>query len=103
MRADLLLVQNIKALLAARRQDQLELAMWVGHSGPWLTKVLAEDRGVRLKDLDRIADFFGIATYQLLAPGLGALTERRRGERRSGRERRAGLDRRRHSSKDRLP
>ena len=47
------------------------------------------ERGVPLKHLDRIADFFGIATYQLLQPGISPLTERR-----SGRERRTGHDRR---------
>ena len=42
-----------------------------------------------LKYLDRIADFFGIATYQLLQPGISPLTERR-----SGLDRRLGRDRR---------
>lgn len=39
---------------------------------------------------DRIADFFGVETYQLLQPGVASLTERRKAERRNGRERRVG-------------
>lgn len=97
LRASLLLLQNIRDLLARRRQDQRDLAMWVGHHETWLSKILNEDRSVRLKDLDKIADFFGLEPYQLFSPGISPLTERRRGERRSGRERRAGHDRRQPS------
>lgn len=94
MRTDLLLVANIRSLLHARGQDQRALASWVGHHETWLSKVMREDRGVRLKDLDRIADFFGISVHQLLAPGVSTVSERRRGPRRSGRERRNPVDRR---------
>lgn len=94
MRTDLLLVNNIRTLLQTRGQDQRALASWVGHHETWLSKVMREDRGVRLKDLDRIADFFGISVHQLLAPGVSPVTERRRGQRRSSRERRSSLDRR---------
>lgn len=104
MRADLLLSQNIRSLLLKRKQDQRELAMWAGHHETWISKILNGGRGLRLKDLDKIADFFGLTVHQLFSPGISEYTERRRGERRSGRDRRGGRDRReRESVADRRP
>lgn len=94
MKARFLLVENVKALLVARQEDQQALARWAGHSPPWLSKILNGDRGMSLKDVDKIADFFGLAVSDLFLPGISALTERRRGQRRGGRERRSGLERR---------
>lgn len=90
MKANLLLKQNIKAMLTARRQHQKDLAQWCRQTEGWLSHILTdESRGIPLKYLDRIADFFGIATYQLLQPGITPLTERRtRVQRRSGHDRR---------------
>lgn len=91
MRAPLLLVRNIEALLAARREDQAALARWCYKKPSWLNKILRSSREMQFKDLDRVADFFGIAVYQLLQPGISALTERRLGaDRRGGKERRLG-------------
>src|SRR5688572_20198698 len=89
MKANLLLKQNIKALLRARHQSQKDLAQWCRRSETWISHIFNSDtRGVPLKYLDRIADFFGIATYQLLQPGITPLTERRGKTRRSGADRR---------------
>jgi transcriptional regulator with XRE-family HTH domain len=97
MKAELLLKQNVKTLLKARRLSQHDLAMWCHRSDAWLSKILgdeetstaAEDRGLPLKYLDRIADFFGVAAYQLFQPGITPLSERRKaGERRKFRDRR---------------
>lgn len=88
MRADRLIAQNIGALLHARRDKHKDLAQWCHHTETWISQILKGERAVQLYDLDRIADFFGIATYQLLQPGISHLTERRKGERRSGRDRR---------------
>lgn len=98
MKATFLLRQNIRALLRARGQKDSDLAQWCKKSRAWISKILAEDRDDRTKvrelnvrDLDRIADFFGLATYQLFQPGISPLTERRSGhDRRSGRDRRIG-------------
>lgn len=89
MQANALMKHNVKTLLAGRRQTQRDLAMWCRRSDAWIGKILAEDRReFPMKYWDRIADFFGIAVYQLIQPGISALTERRRGERRIGRDRR---------------
>ncbi len=89
MRADELLKHNIDALLRARGQSRGELARWCHQSRSWADKFMTEGRrGIPAKYLDRIADFFGIATYQLLQPGISPLTERRSGTRRTGRDRR---------------
>lgn len=94
-KADYLLVHNIRALLAARKVDAKTLAFSVGHSQAWISKILNGDRKVRLVDIDAIADFFGLTCSQLLAPGISAVTERRRHERRVSADRRSGKDRRR--------
>lgn len=98
MKATHLLRHNIRTLLRARGQHYADLAQWCHKSRAWLTKILKEDRDdptdvrdFRLKELDRIADFFGLAAYQLFQPGISPLTERRAGhDRRSGRDRRIG-------------
>ncbi len=89
LKASELLKHNIGALLQARGQTKPELARWCRRSRSWMDKIFSEDRReVPLKYLDRIADFFGIATYQLFQPGISPLTERRKAERRSGQDRR---------------
>ena len=78
MKALPLLKQNIEALLRARHQDQKDLAQWCRRTEAWLSAALSkEERGIPVKYLDRIADFFGLATYQLFQPGITPLTERR--------------------------
>lgn len=90
MKASQLLKQNIDRLLRARGQTRKDLAMYCRRTESWISQIFTqEDRGIPLKYLDRIADFFGLATYQLFQPGISSLTERR-----TGRERRSGMDRR---------
>lgn len=90
IKAHHLLKQNIDALLKARGQKRKELAGWCRRSEGWLSQIFTDDdRNLPLKYLDRIAEFFGLATYQLFQPGISPLTERR-----SGIDRRKGKDRR---------
>ena len=104
MKVGVLLRHNIDTLLKARGQTRHDLAFSCGRSDAWLSKILSEKpsdqaRGLPVKYLDKIADFFGIATYQLFQPGISPLTERR-----SGRERRTGRDRRvSNAQRDLLP
>ena len=96
MKAVSLLKHNIDTLLKARHQSRRDLAMWVRQSmdkkkiDPWISHIFAKaDAEFQMKYLDRIADFFGVAVYQLFQPGIGPLTERRSGVgRRSGKDRR---------------
>ena len=90
MRANLLLKTNIQSLLRARGNNQKDLAQWCRRSESWLSHIFKDpDREIPTKYLDRIADFFGLATYQLFQPGVGRSTERRTGmDRRQGGERR---------------
>jgi transcriptional regulator with XRE-family HTH domain len=89
LKTTVLFTENLLALLHARRQSQDSLARWCHKSPVWISKILHGERQARMEDLDRIADFFGLATYQLFQPGISTLTERRKGgERRSGRDRR---------------
>jgi hypothetical protein len=89
-----LLAQNVRALLHARRLDNKALAVWCGHTSAWISKVLKNERGVQLQDLSRMADFFGLTVAQLFQHGISHVTERRRRDRRLGVDRRSGLDRR---------
>lgn len=92
MKAPFLVRNNISALLAARKESASSLAVFVGKHKTWISQFLTGKRDeLQLVDLDRIADFFGIATYQLFQPGISRLTERRSSiERRTGQERRIG-------------
>lgn len=94
LKASYLLVQNIRSLLIARGEDDKALAMWAGHRPAWISKILSSERGIKLKDLDKIADFFGLTVAQLFQHGISPLTERRKKARRSGQDRRTGIDRR---------
>jgi transcriptional regulator with XRE-family HTH domain len=83
--------QNVLELLRVRHEDQKTLAFHMGIDKSTINKFLKGTREVQLADLDSMADFFGIATYQLFQPGISRLTERRSGrDRRSARERRIG-------------
>jgi transcriptional regulator with XRE-family HTH domain len=90
MRADRLLIENIQHLLSKRGHKQKELADWCGHSETWISSIFRGERQFRITDYDKIADFFGIAVYQLFQPGIAPITERRKphSDRRSGEDRR---------------
>jgi transcriptional regulator with XRE-family HTH domain len=100
LRADLLLAQNVRALLNGRGLDARALAVWCGHGGPWISKILNGERGIRLVDLGKMADFFGLTVAQLFQHGITDVTERRRHARRTT-ERRSGIERRDQRSFDR--
>lgn len=98
MKASYLLRQNIKTILKARGQTAHELAVWCHKDDSWLSKILSDKattekddkaKGLPLRHIDRIASFFGVQVYQLFQPGISHLAERRQ-----GRDRRAGGDRR---------
>ena len=83
MRANALMKGNVDALLRARGQTRKDLAQWCRRGESWISKIMKEERReFPMKYFDRIADFFGIATYQLLQPGITALHERRKRPRR---------------------
>ena len=90
MKANALIKANVDALLKKRHLTRRDLAQWCRKSESWISKVMTEDRReFPLKYLDRIADFFGMAAYQLFQPGIAGGSERR-----SGLDRRTGKDRR---------
>jgi hypothetical protein len=84
LKAHYLLAQNIRALLATRSQTAEAVAKHCKHEGSWLSKILAGDRSMNIRDLDCIASFFEIEVVDLFRPGLAPLLERRHGQRRSG-------------------
>lgn len=90
VKSHILLKENIDALLSQRGQRRKDLAQWCRRTEGWLSQIFTNpERNVPLKYLDRIADFFGLATYQLFQPGIAS-----RSERRSGLDRRSRKDRR---------
>lgn len=94
MRADLLLVENIRTLLAVRRIDDSALAIWCGHKAAWISKILSGERGMPVKEIGKVADFFGLTVCELFSPGISPLTERRKRQRRGTVDRRHGGERR---------
>src|SRR5262245_8206337 len=84
-----LIVENIRGLLEVQQKNQGALAFACGKERSWINKILNGRRGLDVAELNAIADFFHIETYQLLQPGIA-----RRTERRSGHDRRTGTDRR---------
>lgn len=94
LKALYLLRENIRYLLDKRHESQTALAQFCGHQKAWINKFLNDrniinGREVSIADMDKIAQFFGLAVYQLFQPGISAL-----GERRSASDRRSGQDRR---------
>lgn len=100
LKALFVLKRNIDAILKARGLTQGDLARACGRSEAWLSNIFTKaNRELPLKYLDRIADYFGLAAYQLFTPGISHLTERRK-----NRDRRSGVDRRTsHVAELRLP
>lgn len=89
LRAVIQLRYNIESLLRTRGHTQRDLAFFLKRHPTTINKFMKGTRELQFADLDKIADFFGLATYQLFQPGISPLTERRDGrERRSGHERR---------------
>ena len=85
-----MLRENIQALLTAQNKKQKDLAFYCdGKDKSWINKFLNGTREIQFRDLDRIAQFFHLATYQLFLPGIARETERR-----SGKDRRSGVERR---------
>lgn len=83
---------NLLALLHRDRVTPAALSFACGHNRSWMSRFLQRKRHeLQLADLDRIADFFAVATYDLFRPSAGSITDRRKiRERRSGLERRVG-------------
>lgn len=77
LKAPRLLATNITALLQLRDQPQRALSDWCHHSEVWISKFLLGKREIQLKDLDRIAAFFGIAVFQLFQPDVVTKVRRR--------------------------
>lgn len=88
MKAARILAENIRELLKRGGFTQHDLAFACRHSDPWISDFLAGKKEIQFADFDVIADFFGLKAHELLRPGISHLYERRRSERRSGRERR---------------
>ena len=90
MRATLLLKENVQDLLRRHGYTQRDLAQYCRCTESWLSHIYADaDRAIPSKYLDSIADFFGLAVYQLFLPGVSRSTERRSGlDRRKTGERR---------------
>lgn len=98
LKPERLVQENIRSLLEARRLDATALAVWCGHEAGWISKILRGENSVRLKDLGRVADFFGLTVSELFQHGISSKTERRRQHRRKkdrrAHERRMARDRR---------
>lgn len=90
MKANVLMKHNISHLLRQRGLSQKDLAVYCYRKESWISKIMTvPTREFPMKYFDRIAEFLGVTTHQLLQPGMSSLTERR-----SGIDRRSITDRR---------
>lgn len=96
LKTELLLAENIRTLLYRRNLEAGALAVWCGHEDSWISKIIGGTRGVQIRDLGKIADFFGLTVAELFQHGIAEIGERRTGERRTGAERRGQTDRRQY-------
>lgn len=87
------IAEHIRILLELHGYRNQDLAFALGYTASWTSKVLTGERPVSTDDIPRVADFFHLTVDQFIAPGLSAMTDRRRGSRRKS-ERRKRPDRR---------
>ena len=104
MKSQRILRQNIAAILRARGMTPADLAKVCGLSRSWATKVFKERRDPRdqrqitMQHLEKFVEVLGLSAYQLFQPGISHLTERRKGK-----DRRSGQDRRIDARRSDLP
>lgn len=83
------LCANLRELMTLHNLNQSELAERIQKSQPWLSKRLTGETRFQVEDLDALGHVFGLSPAQLLEAGYGNL------DRRSGEDRRHGVERRR--------
>jgi transcriptional regulator with XRE-family HTH domain len=92
-----ILRRRVQALLFACGKSRKELALYLGKQPSWATDFFHGRHGVTLKDLDRLARFFGVSVPNLFEVDGLRFRERRRQERRQHwQDRRHTDDRRRN-------
>lgn len=92
-----ILRRRVDALLHHSGQTRKELAVYMGKEPSWTTDFLLGHNGIRLKDLDRLARFFGISVPALFELDGYRFRDRRRAQRRIRlADRRGGEDRRKN-------
>jgi len=90
-----ILRRRVAALLEHSGHTRKDLAIYLGKRPSWASDFFHGRHGVTLKDLDRLARFFGLAVPQLFELDGYRFRDRRRGQRRQMiKERRSGNDRR---------
>jgi transcriptional regulator with XRE-family HTH domain len=90
-----ILRRRVAALLEHTGHTRKDLAIYIGKQPSWTTEFLQGHHGVALKDLDRLARFFGLSVPQLFELDGYRFRDRRRGQRRCmTKDRRSGNDRR---------
>ena len=93
--SDELLRRRVLSLLEHSGRLRKDLATYLGKkSASWTTDFLMGRHSVTMKDIDRLARFFGVSVPSLFEIDGIRFRERRREQRRLGRERRSGKDRR---------
>lgn len=91
-----ILRRRVAALLQFSGRTRKDFAIYIGKSPSWSTEFFQGRHGATLKDLDRIARFFGVSVPQLFEIDGHRFRERRVTQRRSGRQRRSGIERRKN-------
>lgn len=90
-----LLRRRLTALLQFSGRTRKDFAIYLGKRPSWATEYFQGRHGITLRDLDRAARFFGVSVPQLFEVDGYRFRDRRIAQRRCGRERRVGIERRR--------
>ena len=94
--SDEILRRRLQSLLDHSGHTRKEMAAYLGKSTSWSTDFFHGRHGVTIKDLDRLARFFGVSVPSLFELDGYRFRDRRRGQRRGAAlpDRRSGKERR---------
>jgi transcriptional regulator with XRE-family HTH domain len=94
-----LLRRRVQALLDHSGRTRKDMSVYLGKSQSWATDFFHGRHGVTLKDLDRLARFFGVSVPSLFELDGFRFRDRRRVQRRRcGKDRRVAASDRRKSA-----
>jgi transcriptional regulator with XRE-family HTH domain len=97
-----LLRRRVGDLLHHSGRTRKDFAIYLGKAPSWATEFFQGRHGVSLKDLDRVARFFGVSVPQLFEIDGYRFRERRLSQRRCGKDRRGAGDRRKPTDSDKV-
>ncbi len=79
--------ERVRDFMDAQRFSQTKLATRLGKTQSWLSRRLSGNQSFRLRDLDQLADIFGVTVPELFFDTYGQWDRRSKSDRRKGERR----------------